>query len=320
MAKGQLMTQEGITHSPTKRREGQPARCGTAWKKHASRPVRGQATSTQVIAVTSGKGGVGKTHVVANLGYALTRLNKRVLLVDADVGLANLDVLLGFSPRYNLQHVLNGEKPIGEVVITTPEGMKILPASSGIQELTELTRSQKLCLLSELESLSRGIDLILIDTSAGISSNVMYFNLAAHEILVVVSPEPTAVTDAYALMKVLCVKYAENHFNLLVNGAQTAEEAKEVYNHLSLVGERFHNLSIDYWGYIAWDEHVIKAVRQQKALVQIYPEAAASQCIFELAQKVCEHRINTGSRGAIRFFWNHFLEPSESLPLSLSRM
>jgi flagellar biosynthesis protein FlhG len=320
MAKGQIMNQEGIMRSQVKESEGQPAGCNVGWMKHERQALRGHTTGTQVIAVTSGKGGVGKTSVVANLGYALTRLNKRVLLVDADIGLANLDVILGFSPRYNLQHVLSGEKPIGEVVITTPEGMKILPAGSGIQELTELTKSQKLCLLSELESLSRGIDIILIDTSAGISSNVMYFNLAAHEILMVVSPEPTSITDAYAMMKVLCLKYEENHFNLLVNGAQSAEEAKEVYNHISLVGQRFHHLSIDYWGYIVRDEHVIQAVRQQKALVELYPEAAASQCIFELAQKVCEHRLNAGSRGAIRFFWHHFLENPESFPLSLSRI
>jgi flagellar biosynthesis protein FlhG len=314
------MNQEELMRSPTKRRENHQAGCSLGWKPGEHRSVRGQANRTQVIAVTSGKGGVGKTNVVANLGYALTRLNKRVLLVDADIGLANLDVILGFSPRYNLQHVLNGEKPIGEVVITTPQGMKILPASSGIQELTELTTSQKLCLLSELESLSRGIDMILIDTSAGISSNVMYFNLAAHEILMVVSPEPTSITDAYAMMKVLCVKYEENHFNLLVNGAQSAEEAKEVYNHISLVGQRFHHLSIDYWGYIVRDEHVVKAVRQQKALVELYPEADASKCIFELARKVCEHQVNRTSRGAIRFFWHHFMENPETLPLSLSRM
>ncbi len=320
MAKGQSMNQEGIMRSPIKERDGQRTGCNVGWKKHERQAARDQVTGTQVIAVTSGKGGVGKTSVVANLGYALTRLNKRILLVDADIGLANLDVILGFSPRYNVEHVLSGEKPINEAVITTPEGMMILPAGSGIQELTALTKSQKLCLLSQLESLSRGIDIILIDTSAGISSNVMYFNLAAHEILMVVSPEPTSITDAYAMMKVLCLKYGENHFNLVVNGAQSAEEAKEVYNHISLVGQRFHHLSIDYWGHIVRDEHVVQAVRQQKPLVELYPEAAASQCIFALAQKVCEHRLNAGSRGALRFFWHHFLENPESFPLSLSKM
>ncbi len=296
------------------------AGCGANGKKREHRSVGGQATHTQVIAVTSGKGGVGKTCVVANLGYALTRLDKRVLLVDADIGLANLDVILGLSPRYNLQHVLSGEKSIGEVVITTPEGMKILPASSGIQELTDLSKSQKICLLSELESLSRQVDMILIDTSTGISSNVIYFNLAAHAVLMLVSPEPTSVTDAYAMMKVLCLKHEKNHFNLLVNGARSAEEAKEVYNHISLVGRHFHQFSIDYWGYIVHDEHVVKAVRRQKALIELYPEAAASKCLFELAQKLCERQLHAKSRGVPRFFWHHFLDNPESLPLTLSRM
>lgn len=319
-AKGHTMDQAGTLRSMTQERKDQRAARSNAWKGEKQRSGKDAARGTQVIAVTSGKGGVGKTNVVANLGYALTRLNKRVLIVDADIGLANLDVILGFSPRYNLQHVLSGEKAISEVVIAGPGGMKILPASSGIQELSELTRAQKLCLLSELETLSQETDIILIDTSAGISSNVMYFNLAAHEILIVVSPEPTSITDAYAMMKVLCVKYEENHFKLLVNGVRSSEEGQEVYNHLSLVGQKFLNLSIDYWGYILRDEHVVKAVRQQKALLELYPQAAASKCIYELAQKICEYQPNTSSRGAIRFFWHHLLENPEVLPLELSKM
>ncbi len=275
---------------------------------------------TQVIAVTSGKGGVGKTNVVANLGYALTTMNKRVLILDADIGLANLDVLLGFSPKYNLQHVLNGEKKISEVIISGPGGMKILPASSGVQELSELTQAQKLCLLNELDSLYDETDILLIDTSAGISSNVMYFNVAAQEILVVVSPEPTSITDAYAMMKVLFLKYSENYFRLLVNSARNAEEAREVFNHVSLVGQKFLNLSIDYWGYITRDEHVVKAVRQQKALVARYPDSPASRCFFELAKKVCENRPAVTSGGNIRFFWQHLLKYPETPQLEISKV
>jgi len=280
----------------------------------------GEQSQVQVIAVTSGKGGVGKTNVVANLGYALSKLNKRVLILDADVGLANIDILLGLTPKYTIQHVLSGEKPVSEIMVPGPGGMKILPASSGIQELSDLSSAEKLCLLSELNSLHDQTDVLLIDTSAGISSNVMYFNLAAQEILVVVSPEPTSITDAYAMMKVLCLKYSTSHFRLLVNSARSAAEAQEVFNNLSLVGQKFLNLSIDYWGYIEQDEYVAKAVRQQKALVELYPHSPASKCFSALARKVCENRPNNRSRGNIRFFWNHFLEPSESLPLSLSRM
>ena len=279
-----------------------------------------EKSSIQVIAVTSGKGGVGKTNVVANLGYALTKLNKRVLILDADIGLANLDVLLGFSPKYNLQHVLNGEKSISEVIVSGPGGMKILPASSGVQELSDLSKAQKLCLLSELNSLHDKTDILLIDTSAGISSNVMYFNLAAQEILIVVSPEPTSITDAYAMMKVLFLNYSENHFRLLVNSVKNAFEAKEVFNNLSLVVQRFLNLSIDYWGYILQDEHVIKAVRKQKALIELYPHSPASRCFSNLAKKVCENRPNTSSRGNIRFFWHQILENPEGLSLEVSKI
>ena len=279
-----------------------------------------QKSQVQVIAVTSGKGGVGKTNVVVNLGYALTKLNKRVLLLDADIGLANIDVLLGLSPMYNLQHVLNGEKSILEIVIPGPGGIKILPASFGIQELSDLSRAQKLCLLSELNSLHDDTDVLLIDTSAGISSNVMYFNLAAQEILIVVSPEPTSITGAYAMMKVLFLKYSKNHFKLLVNSVKNAGEAKEVFNNLSLVGQKFLNLSIDYWGYIEQDEHVVKAVRKQKPLVELYPHSPASRCFSDLAKKVCENRPSDGSRGNIHFFWNQIIENPRTLPLEMSKI
>jgi flagellar biosynthesis protein FlhG len=282
------------------------------------RSVKQREPQVQVIAVTSGKGGVGKTNVVANLGYALTRMNKRVLVLDADIGLANIDVLLGLSPRYNLQHVLSGEKSISEIIIQGPGGMKILPASSGIQELSDLSKDQKLCLLSALNSLHDETDVMLIDTSAGISSNVMYFNLAAQEILIVVSPEPTSITDAYAMMKVLSLKYSANHFRLLVNSVKSAEEAKEVFNNLSLVGQKFLNLSIDYWGYIEKDEHMVKAVRRQKALIELYPHSPASKCFSELAKKVCENRSTTSSRGNIRFFWQQIIERSDNIPLEVS--
>jgi len=271
----------------------------------------------QVIAVTSGKGGVGKTNVVANLGYVLTRLNKRVLILDADIGLANLDVLLGLTPKYNLQHVLNGERSISEVVISGPGGMKILPASSGVQELSNLNKAQKLCLLSEMNSLHDETDFLLIDTSAGISSNVMYFNLAAEDILVVASPEPTSITDAYAMMKILFLKYSENHFKLLINSVKSAEEAKEVFHNLSLVAQKFLNLSIDYWGYILQDEHVVKAVRRQKALIELYPNSPASRCFYDLAKKVCENQPDTNSRGNIRFFWSQILGDPDALPLKV---
>ena len=303
------------------RKGGKPGPDGdNGGKTGSGRLEKNEESFIQVIAVTSGKGGVGKTNVVANLGYALTKLDKRVLILDADMGLANLDVLLGLTPKYNLQHVLTGEKPISEVVVSGPGGMKILPASSGVQELADLDKAQKLCLLSELSSLHDETDVLLIDTSAGISSNVMYFNLAAQEILIVVSPEPTSITDAYAMMKVLFLKYSKNHFKLLVNSAKNAREAKEVFNNLSLVAQKFLNLSIDYWGYIPRDENIVKAVRMQKALIELYPDSPASKCFFNQAEKVCKNQPDTSSDGNICFFWSQILENPESLPLRVSKV
>lgn len=314
------MDQAGTLRSIVKERERTGVTGNKGMDGESQRLKHKRNSPVQVIAVTSGKGGVGKTNVVANLGYALTRLNKRVLVLDADVGLANLDVVLGLSPKYNLQHVFTGEKTISDVIVSGPGGMKILPASSGVQELSDLSQAQKLCLLSELNSLYDEIDILLIDTSAGISSNVMYFSIAAQEILIVVSPEPTSITDAYAIMKVLFLKHSENHFRLLVNSARNAEEAKEVFNNLSLVGQKFLNLSMDYWGYIIQDDHVTKAVRQQKALVERYPHAPASRCFSDLAKRVCERQIRTSSKGNIGFFWHQLVDGSDALPLEISKI
>jgi len=166
----------------------------------------------RVISITSGKGGVGKTSITANLAEAFQRLNKRVLILDADLGLANMDIMLGLNPKYTISHVLKGEKTLDEVIITAPGGFKLLPAASGIQELTNLDNGQRLFLLNELDSLHEQFDLILIDTGAGISSNVMYFNYAAMERIVVVTNEPTSLTDAYALIKVLIKEYHQKRF------------------------------------------------------------------------------------------------------------
>ena len=183
----------------------------------------------RVISVGSGKGGVGKTNVVANLAYAFTRLGKKVLVLDADLGLANIDVLLGLTPKFTIQHLLNRQKSIFEVLTPGPGGMSILPASSGVLELVDLEESQKIFLLSELDQVADTVDLLLIDTGAGISSNVLYFNLAAEESIVVVTPEPTSITDAYALIKVLSTKYKKERFTILINSAQNSQEAKEAF-------------------------------------------------------------------------------------------
>ncbi|MFH1624588.1 MAG: MinD/ParA family protein [Pseudomonadota bacterium] len=263
---------------------------------------------SRIIAITSGKGGVGKTNIVANLAFALTQIGKTVMVLDADLGLGNLDVLLGLTPKFNLYHVLKGEKDISEIIVKGPGMMDILPASSGIQELTELNKEQKLRLLTELAMLDNGIDIFLIDTAAGISSNVMYFNVAAQEIMVVVSPEPTSITDSYALMKVLSKEYSEKRFNLLVNCVVSANEAMSVFRKLSLVAERFLDISINYLGYIVRDENIPKAVRQQRVLGEAYPNSQANRCFDALAKRVCELPVPANSKGNIQFFLGHLLQ------------
>lgn len=244
----------------------------------------------RIIAITSGKGGVGKTNIAANFAYIFSKMGKRVLLLDADTGLANIDVILGITPKYSLFHVLHGEKTLSEVTVQGPGGIKILPATSGIQEMAELSRDQKLTLLEELDGLSESLDFMFIDTAAGIAGNVMYFNMVAKEIVVVVSPEPTSLTDAYALIKLLYRGYATKRFMLLVNMVTGSNEAKEVYRRLSNATDHFLNLSVEYLGYILRDKTVYEAVKQQSVLVELAPHSKASKCLFAVAKKLCQER------------------------------
>ncbi len=262
----------------------------------AEEPVR-------VIAVTSGKGGVGKTNITANLAYLLSKMDKKALVLDADMGLANIDVILGLTPRYNLQHVLKGERTMAETIVHGPGGIKILPAASGIQEMTDLSPGQKLTLLEELNSLNEEVDFLLIDTGAGIAANVMYFNVASKEIIVVVSSEPTSLTDAYALIKVLYQRYAKKRFRLLVNMVRTPAEAKEAYTRLSHATDHFLNLSIEYLGYVLHDDKVQDAVRKQKVFAELYPSSLACRCLSAVAEKLTEEKSEDGEQGSIRFFW-----------------
>ena len=267
-----------------------------------------QAPHLRVISVTSGKGGVGKTSVVANLALALTRLGNRVLILDADLGLGNVDVLLGLNPRYTIQHVFSGEKKLQEIIINVPSGFHLLPAASGIQELTDLSQSQRMFLLDEFDALQKFFDILLIDTGAGISSNVMYFNFAAMEKVVVITNEPASLTDAYAVIKILAKKYRQKKFMVLVNAARTKAEANGIYKHLCLVVDRFlGSLSLDYLGWIPYDEHVPKAVRQQQPVIDLYPLSKASKGFMEVAEKLLSYQEHMDFEGDIKFFWQRLL-------------
>lgn len=266
--------------------------------------------AVRVISVTSGKGGVGKTNVVINLAYALTQSGKKVLILDADMGLGNIDVMLGLAPEYNLYHLINGEKNLSEVMTSGPGGMKILPAGSGIQELSELTANQKLNLLAELDRIDGSIDVVLIDTAAGISGNVMYFNTAAQDIVVVASPEPTSITDAYALMKILHTQYGESRFRLLVNMVRDSGEGRDVYRKLSTAADKFLNVSIDYMGHVMHDNSVRLSVLNQRPVVELYPGSDAGKCYSSLARTICKWPVNKDIKGNIQFLWRRLMGQS----------
>lgn len=262
---------------------------------------------SRVIAVSSGKGGVGKTNSVVNLAVAFANMGKKVLLLDADLGLGNLDVLLGIAPKYNIGHLLRGERTMEEVLVEGPAGIMILPASSGVHELTDLGTEDRLALASHLESLGMDIDLMIIDTGAGISNNVLFFNMAAQDIIVVVTPEPTSITDAYALMKVLMQKHGEKTFKLLVNMAKNKRDALDVYKKISLAAERFLNISVDYLGCVLQDDNLPKSVVRQKAILELYPESKASLCYREIANEIDALPVRTEMKGGMQFFWRKLL-------------
>lgn len=269
------------------------------------RQKAGKKKYVKTIAVASGKGGVGKTNVVANFAIALRRLGRDVMVFDADLGLSNIDVLLQLAPRYNIQHVLNGSKKLRDVVIEGPEGIKILPAGSGVQELTALEEFQRLRILEEFDAYGEDPDVLLIDTAAGISENVAFFCIAAQEIIIVTSPEPTAITDAYALIKVLFTRYQEKEFSVLVNSAKNSDEGQEVFRRLAFAAEKFLNISLDYIGYIPFDQTVQKAVRSQRAFIDAYPNSDASRQVTEIVSRLLSPAGKV--KGNLQFFIGNLL-------------
>lgn len=262
---------------------GKAPRAAIARLKNAppdSRPRR------RVLAVTSGKGGVGKTNIVTNLAIALARQGSRVLILDGDLGLANVDLLLGVAPQYDLQDAILGDKRIEDIVIEGPEGIRVVPASSGVEELANLDEYRTECLLRSLASIEEDVDLILIDAPSGIGTQSVALSKAADEIMVVTTPEPTSFSDAYAMIKVLSQRPLKCVPALLVNQANSENEALEVSRRVQSVAKRFLNLDIEYWGFILADESVPKSVLRQEPFLSTYPYSPASSCIVRLARRV----------------------------------
>ncbi len=261
------------------------------------------AAPPRVIAVTSGKGGVGKSNIVANLGLALAQRGLKVLLIDADLGLGNLDILLGLNPRFTIQDALSLRLKLADVLLEGPGGLRILPASSGIPELVVLNKLQKLFLLSELDHCTEDADVVLIDTGAGISPNVLFFNIAAQERLLVVNDQPPALADAYALIKVLVNQHEEKNFKLLVNDLTHPQEADFVYHTLLRMTERFlgQGVILDYLGFVPHDDAVPQAVRRQQPVLALYPQAPASRSLVKIAQALWQSAPPEAD-GNIKFF------------------
>ncbi|MFP4650535.1 MAG: MinD/ParA family protein [Desulfobacterales bacterium] len=270
------------------------------------------APAARVMSVTSGKGGVGKTVCVANLAVLLARQGYRVLVIDADLGLANIDIYFGLSPRYNLNHFFSGRMELGDILVPASEGITILPAGSGVQDYTRLDAAEKMSLMEGLETLHGMFDVVLIDTEAGISENVTYFNVAAQEILAVTTPEPTSISDVYALMKLLSTKYSEKRFKLIVNCVTSENEALDVYHKLTLVSNRFINISIDFMGSVPLDSHFTDSVRKQSALVELYPESTASLAFEEILRNIDLGANKQEPKGAQQFFWKRLLSFNEA--------
>ncbi len=270
---------------------------------NASQPVR-------VVAVTSGKGGVGKTNIAVNLGVALARQGRHTALLDADMGLANVDILLGLQPRFNLSHVIAGDKSLDEILVTGPEGLRIVPAASGIQQMAELSPVEQAGLIRAFSELRLPLEVLLVDTAAGISATVVNFARACQEIVVVVCDEPTSLTDAYAFIKLLYRDYGLYQFQVLCNQVRSAEQGRLLFEKLYRVTDRYLDVALRYLGAVPYDDAVRKAVQQQRPFVTAFPGSPAARAVQELARKIDHWPIDHTASGQLAFFVERMIQYS----------
>ncbi len=256
----------------------------------------------RVFAVTSGKGGVGKTNVSVNLSMALARLDQRVMLMDADLGMANVDVLLGLKPQWNLSHVIRGERSLEEVLVEGPEGLRIIPAASGVSEMAGLSRSENAGLVQAFSELSGRMDILMVDTAAGISTSVTTLAAAADDVLVVVCDEPASITDAYALIKVLSGQHRVQRFHVIANMVRSPDEGRNLFRKLFMVCDKFLDVTLHYLGSIPHDEMLRKSVQRQKPVVQAFPGSISSRAFERLAKELLRLPARKELSGGIQFF------------------
>lgn len=262
----------------------------------------------KVISVTGGKGGVGKTNISLNLAMSLAQLGKKVLVLDADLGLANCDVMLGLRVEKNLSHVLSGEAELDDVIISGPFGIKIIPATSGSQNMTELTPAEHAGLIRAFSELKTPVDVLLVDTAAGISDMVLSFSRASQDIIVVVCDEPSSITDAYALMKILNRDHGVSKFRIVANMARSVREGQELFEKLTRVTDRFLDVNLELVATIPYDENVRRAARKQKAFVEAYPNSPASIAVKSLALKAGKWPVPENASGHLEFFLEQLVQ------------
>jgi len=266
----------------------------------------------QVIAVTGGKGGVGKSNISVNLSIALAEMRRRVVLLDADLGLANIDVLLGLKAEKNLADVLSGEVSLEDVMVTGPAGIKVVPASSGIQQMAALGPQEHAALIHAFSELSHQLDVLVVDTAAGISDTVVSFVRASQEVVVVVCDEPSSITDAYALIKLLNKEHDMFRFRVVANMTRSAQEGQALFNKLNMVCERFLDVSLQYVGHVPFDENVRKAVQRQKPILEYAPNCKAAMAIRKIAEQVDGWPLPSSARGHLEFFVERLLQPAHA--------
>ncbi|MHB8130198.1 MAG: MinD/ParA family protein [Mobilitalea sp.] len=264
----------------------------------------------RVITVTSGKGGVGKSSISVNLAIALSRLGNRVIILDADFGLANIEVMLGIRPQYNLADLMFRGKNLAEIITDGPENIGFISGGSGIQELTNLTRDQIVYLIQKLVELDEKADIVIVDTGAGIADSVLEFVAASSEVLLIATPEPTSITDAYALLKTLNrkkdISLQDTVIKMVANRIDSDDDGMELYNKLSLVVSKFLNLKLEYLGALPQDPSVSKAVMRQKPAITLYPNSGFSRTLSSFADILCENEAESThtKKGIAQLFTN----------------